>query len=187
VAASEEAGYAMRCPQCGFNADGDAAFCSRCGARVREPRPADRREYSIIRIFPSWWRFMSNFVLATLLLGASALMGIEGQQPLAAVALGASFLIALLTIPARRSTSWSITSERLIEYRGLLMSRRREIELADIRSVEVNQRLRQRLLGIGNVLVASAASAEFLVKLEDVVHPDDLAQTLRRARLKRLA
>jgi uncharacterized membrane protein YdbT with pleckstrin-like domain len=177
----------MRCPQCGFNADGDAGFCSRCGARLREPRPAERREYSIIRIFPSWWRFMPNFVLATLLLGASALMVAKGRQQPAAVALGASFLIALLTIPARRSTSWSITSERLIEHRGLLMSRRREVELADIRSVEVNRRLRQRILGLGNVLVASAASADFLVKLEDVVHPDDIAQTLRRARLKRLA
>ncbi len=37
------------------------------------------------------------------------------------------------------------------------------------------------------MLVASAASADFLIKLEGVVHPDDIAETLRRARLKRLA
>ena len=103
------------------------------------------------------------------------------------LALGLSFVVAMVAIFRRRSTSWSITSERLIEYRGILFRRRREVELADIRSVEVNRRLIQRMLGLGNVLVASAASADFLIRLEDVVNPDEVAETLRRARLKRLA
>jgi len=177
----------MRCPQCGFNADGDAAFCSRCGARLNAPKPAAVREYSLIRIFPSWWRFSANFVVAVLLLGASVFLVTKSQQRMAAVALVASFLVAIVAILARRSTSWSITSERLIEYRGILLSRRREVELADIRSVEVSRRLVQRMLGLGNVMVASAASADFLIRLEDVVHPDDIAEMLRQARLKRLA
>ena len=177
----------MRCPQCGFSADGEAAFCSRCGSRIQTLRPADRREYSLIRIFPSWWRFAGSFVIAALLVGASILLVTKSQQRAAIVVLGASFLVAILTVPARRSTSWSITSERLIEYRGIFGSRRREIELADIRSVEVDRPFLQRLLGLGSVLVASAASTDFLIKLEGVVHPDDIAETLRRARLKRLA
>jgi uncharacterized membrane protein YdbT with pleckstrin-like domain len=178
---------AMRCPQCGFNADGAAAFCSRCGARIRVEKPADRHEYSLIRIFPSWWRYAASFVLAAVLLGASILLMSKGQQRPAVAALGASFLVAIIAIAARRSTSWSITSERLIEYRGMVLSRRREVELADIRSVEVNRHLIQRLLGLGNILVASAASADFLIRLENVVHPDDIAEMIRRARLKRLA
>jgi uncharacterized membrane protein YdbT with pleckstrin-like domain len=151
------------------------------------PKPADRREYSLIRIFPSWWRFAPMFILASILLGLSMFLVTKGQHRPAAGVLVASFLVALMTIPARRSTSWSITSERLIEYRGILLSRRLEVELADIRSVEVTRRLLQRMLGLGNVMVASAASADFLIRLEDVVHPDDVAETLRRARLKRLA
>lgn len=177
----------MRCPQCGFNTDGEAGFCSRCGTRLRTPRPQEHREYSLIRVFPSWWRFAGAFVVAALLLGGSVALAAKGQQRPAVAALLSSFVVALLAIIARRSMSWSITSERLIEYRGLLQSRRREIELADIRSVEVNRRLTQRLLGLGNVLVASAASADFLIKLEDIVHPDDIAEMLRQARLKRLA
>jgi len=177
----------MRCPQCGSNLDGDAAFCSRCGTRVHAPKPADRREYSLVRIFPSWWRFSANFVLAALLFAASIGLVTKSQEVPAVAALGLSFAIALAAIVSRRSTSWSITSERLIEYRGILFRRRREVELADIRSVEVNRRLRQRMLGLGNVLVASAASADFMIKLEDVVNPDEAAETLRRARLKRLA
>ena len=179
----------MRCPQCGSNLDSDAAFCSRCGTRVHAPKPADQREYSLVRIFPSWWRFSANFVFAALLFAASIFLVTKSQEgpAAAALALGLSFVVALVAIVRRRSTSWSITSERLIEYRGVLFRRRREVELADIRSVEVNRRLGQRMLGLGNVLVASAASADFMIKLEDVVSPDEVAETLRRARLKRLA
>jgi len=95
-------------------------------------------------------------------------------------------LFGLIAI-ARRGLSWSLTSERLIERRGILASRRREIELADIRSVEVDRRVLQRLTGLGNVTVASAASADFLVRLEDIPNPDAIAEQLRQARLKRLA
>jgi uncharacterized membrane protein YdbT with pleckstrin-like domain len=177
----------MRCPQCGFNAEGDAAFCSRCGARLYTPRPDKHREYSLIRIFPSWWRFAGGFLVAALFFGASVAIAAKGPKRYAAIALGASFLVAILTILARRSMSWSITSERLIEYRGILLSRRREVELADIRSIEVERRLIQRMLGLGDIKAASAASADFLIKLEDVVRPDDIAEMLRQARLKRLA
>ena len=172
--------------------DGDAAFCSRCGARIYTPKPADRREYSLVRIFPSWWRFRANFFFAAVMLVASVALvakspaGLPAAR-LAVLPLALSFLLALATIFIRRATSWSITSERLIEYRGVLLRRRREVELADIRSVEVDRRLGQRMLGLGNVKVATAASADFLITLEDVVHPDDIAETLRRARLKRLA
>jgi uncharacterized membrane protein YdbT with pleckstrin-like domain len=177
----------MRCPQCGFNAEDLAAFCSRCGARLHAPQPAAQREFALIRIFPSWWRFTGSFVVAALLFAGAIVMAAKGLRREAAVAIALSFVVAIIAILVRRSTSWSITSERLIENRGLLLSRRREIELADIRSVEVNRRLIQRLLGLGNVLAASAASADFLIRLEDVVNPDDIAEMLRKARLKRLA
>ncbi len=177
----------MRCPQCGFNAEAQATFCSRCGGRLNAPRPESRREYALVRIHPSWWRFVGSFVIAIVLLGASAWLAGHGQQRPAVAAFLVSVAVFLLAILVRRSTSWSITSERLIEYRGLLLSRRLEIELADIRSVEVTRRLLQRLVGLGNIIVASAASADFLIRLEEVARPDDIAEMLRQARLKRLA
>ncbi len=87
----------------------------------------------------------------------------------------------------RNSTNWSLTSERLIERRGILATRRRELELADIRSVEVDRRLLQRLIGLGNVVVASAASSDFMIRLEWISDPEKVAETVRQARLKRLA
>jgi hypothetical protein len=45
----------------------------------------------------------------------------------------------------------------------------------------------QRLLGLGTVAVASAASAEFLIIMSDIRDPQLVADTVRQARLKRLA
>ena len=65
--------------------------------------------------------------------------------------------------------------------------RKREMELADIRSVEVSQRFVQRLIGLGDVTIASAASADYAIRLHDIRSPEPAAETIRLARLKRLA
>jgi uncharacterized membrane protein YdbT with pleckstrin-like domain len=101
--------------------------------------------------------------------------------------IAAAAAIMSLVHLARRYTSWSLTSDRLIERRGLLSSRRREMELADVRSIEVSRSLMQRIMGLGNVAIASAASADFMIRLLDIPDPERVAEILRQARLKRLA
>jgi uncharacterized membrane protein YdbT with pleckstrin-like domain len=179
----------MRCSQCGFEAVAGAAFCSRCGTRLFTPRPADRREYALTRILPSWWHFVRGLVMAGVLLVAGFAVffsGASGGPASGAVLAGAGLIVLGVTAMTRRATNWSITSERLIERRGLLTSRRRELELADIRSVEVDRRLMQRILRLGNVAVATAASDDAVIRLEDVADPEMVAEIVRQARAKRL-
>ena len=179
----------MRCPQCGHEAVLGASFCSRCGTRLLSPRPAAQREYALIRILPSWWHFLSKIILAAGLACAGvyalASANFDFRVGLSLIA-GATLVVTLASLN-RRSTSWSLTSDRLIERRGLLARHRREMELADVRSIEVARYVRQRLLGIGNVTIASAASADFVIRLLDVPDPERVAELLRQARLKRLA
>ncbi|MGD0074518.1 MAG: PH domain-containing protein [Candidatus Binataceae bacterium] len=178
----------MRCAQCGFDAVADAAFCSRCGARLFAPRPAAVREYSLDRILSSWWRFAGFFALALILLGW-AIRDLYPPHPWQrglALLVAAGFILSSAVFK-RRSMSWSLTSERLIERKGLLSTRRRELELADIRSVEVERRFLPRMFGLGDVTVASAASRDFMIRLEAVANPEAIAETVRQARLKRLA
>jgi uncharacterized membrane protein YdbT with pleckstrin-like domain len=185
----------MRCPQCGFDAVAGAGFCSRCGTRLLTPRPESKREFALSRIMTSWWTFIASFVAAVvaevMAVAAlhSALAGQTGQagRPVAVALFVLGLLIFFFAIVKRRSTSWSITSERLIERRGFLSQTRREVELADIRSVEVSRTFFQRLFGIGSVVVSSAASADFLIRMQNVSDPEGIAETVRRARLKRLA
>jgi len=178
----------MRCAQCGLDTVAGAAFCSRCGARLFAPRPAALREYALDRIFTSWWRFAGAFVVAfALIVFAIRDLYPPGPWQRALIPFAVAALILARAALQRWSTSWSLTSERLIERRGFFSTRRRELELADIRSVEVNRHFLQRLLGLGDVVVASAASTDFLIRLEAISDPEAVAEAVRQARLKRLA
>jgi membrane protein YdbS with pleckstrin-like domain len=179
----------MRCPQCGFEAAQGAAFCSRCGARLMMPRPEMKREYALTRILPSWWHYGREIALALVLAGGGAYLIIapHGYERLGTALIAAAVALLGLIGLARRHVTWSLTSDRLIERRGLIASHRREMELADVRSIEVDRSLMQRMLGLGNVAVASAASADFQIRLKDIPDPERVAEILRQARLKRLA
>jgi membrane protein YdbS with pleckstrin-like domain len=178
----------MRCSQCGFEAAQGAMFCARCGTRILAPRPQAIREYAIMRVLPSWWHFLREILLAIALAGGGlySLAAPQGNRSAGALLLTAGAAVLGLVSLARRYTSWSLTSDRLIERSGMLASRRREMELADLRSIEVDRSLKQRALGLGNVTIASAASAEFLIRMHDVPEPEHVAEILRQARLKRL-
>jgi uncharacterized membrane protein YdbT with pleckstrin-like domain len=119
--------------------------------------------------------------------GVHFLASRHGNANAGMLLLAGGVVVLLLVGLARRSVAWSLTSDRLIERRGLLASRRREMELSDVRSIEVDRSLTQRMLGLGDVAVASAASAEFLIRLSDIPNPEHVAEMLRQARLKRLA
>jgi len=179
----------MRCPQCGFEAVPGATFCSRCGTRLFSPRPAAHQEYALVRILPSWWHFLREIIVVVGLAsgGLLILFAALADFRIGLGLIGAAILIITAAALHRRHTTWSLTSDRLIERRGLLASHRREMELADVRSIEVSRSLSQRLFGIGNVMIASAASADFMIKLQDVPDPERVAEILRQARLKRLA
>jgi membrane protein YdbS with pleckstrin-like domain len=45
----------------------------------------------------------------------------------------------------------------------------------------------QRLFGLGDVTIASAASADYAIRLHEIQDPDNAAETIRKARLKRMA
>ena len=192
-AAEEEKGGAMRCPQCGNDNQQGAAFCSRCGTRMFAPKPAAVREYALAMFRPSLWYYANGFVVAGVLVavGGRLLYGkiqqaqVPVQVGFAVVGLGV--LAIVVTMIRARTVNWSLTSDRLIEKRGLVASRRREMELADIRSVEVSKRVFQRMIGLGDVTIASAASADYAIRLHDIFDPDNAAETIRKARLKRLS
>lgn len=179
----------MRCPQCGSEAVAGAGFCSRCGTRLLTPRPESRREFAIGKFMTSWWTFFGTFVAAAVaeVLAAAVLRSGQQGRPIALGLFVIGLLIVGLAVIVHRSTSWSLTSERLIERRGFLSQTRLEIELVDIRSVEVSRTFFQRMLGIGNVTVSSAASADFLIRMQNVSDSESIAETVRRARLRRLA
>ena len=179
----------MRCPQCGTESAPQAAFCSRCGSRLLEVKPAAVREYVIAQIRRSYWYYIGQIMVGAILTVAGMTLIFKGPQFIRPgfVILIIGIMVWALIPFAHRSVSWRITSDRLMESRGILATSRREVELQDIRSIEVTRRLRQRLAGLGDVVIASAASADYMIRMTDVYDPDGVAETVRKARLKRLA
>jgi uncharacterized membrane protein YdbT with pleckstrin-like domain len=180
----------MSCPRCGFNAPANAGFCSRCGFALHGPASSVGREYAIARFLVSWWHFRGTLFLGGLCvaLAAASLFTHVHAHPAGATAIFAALSAAIFlgAFVARRYTLWRLTSERLIERCGVLSTHRREMELTDIRSVEVYRSLFQRLVGLGDVTVASAASADFSIRLKDVLDPEQVAAQIRQARVRRL-
>jgi uncharacterized membrane protein YdbT with pleckstrin-like domain len=179
----------MRCSQCGNETQPGSAFCSRCGTRMFAPKPAAVREYALAQFRPSLWYYANVFLIGGIFIaaGGRALYAKPDIWQLGFGLVAAGVIFFIVGIIRARSVTWSLSSDRLMERRGIVASRRREMELADIRSVEVSQRVVQRMLGLGDVTIASAASADYAIRLHDIGNPDDAAETIRRARLKRLA
>ncbi|HLJ43541.1 MAG TPA: PH domain-containing protein [Candidatus Binataceae bacterium] len=179
----------MRCPQCGSDSAPDAQFCARCGTRLLQPKPADKREYALMRVNPAWWHFIGAILSCCVLIVAGFIVQLNSTnfRHLGLPLLGLGAIGLLSTALRRHFISWSLTSERVIENKGILARHRREMELADVRSVDVERRFMQRAMGLGDIVIASAASADYAIKLYDVPDPEGVAETLRRARLKRLA
>src|SRR5579863_4087656 len=107
----------MSCPQCGFEVVANAAFCSRCGSRVMSPRPETKHEYALTRILPSWWHFARGLTVVAAIFAAGLFeITVPNENPRVGLLLIASAIAILGVIHvARRYTSWSLTSDRLIE------------------------------------------------------------------------
>jgi uncharacterized membrane protein YdbT with pleckstrin-like domain len=153
------------------------------------PKPATVREYALAQFRPSLWYYANGFLFGGVLIAIGAILLYLKRELIQAgfAVTGVGALTFIVTMIRARTVSWSLTSDRLIEKRGLLASRRREMELADIRSVEVSKRIVQRMIGLGDVTIASAASADYAIRLNDIGAPDETAETIRKARLKRMA
>jgi uncharacterized membrane protein YdbT with pleckstrin-like domain len=65
----------------------------------------------------------------------------------------------------------TVTTERVRFKKGILSKSIREVFLSDIRSVQINQRLLQRIFFSGEVEVSSAASSEAEIQIDGIPNP----------------
>lgn len=110
------------------------------------------------------WFFLAGPVIAlvaTLVLAVAVSSRVEGDlQPVALVPalllVGASLLWVLVRYAKWATTSFVITTDRLIHRHGVLSKSGREIPLERLNDVSFHQTLFQRLLGSGDLLIESA-------------------------------
>lgn len=183
----------MRCPQCGNDCAQGAQFCSRCGSRLFAPKLDAVREYTLDKWYTSWWKDSPPLITGciAIIVGAGLVVtGLVSTPPewtIGLLVMAAGAIVAMSAITRHNARNWTLTSDRVIAQDGVFSTIRREIELADIRAVEISQRYAQRGMHIGDITISSAASADSIIRMTDVRDPNAVADTVRRARLKRLA
>lgn len=88
--------------------------------------------------------------------------------------------IALARWIARRSTKYVLTTERLRITTGILSTTTDDLELRRVRDTGVTRPFFQRLVGLGDVRIASADPSHPRIVLSAVRDPDALQGQLRR-------
>lgn len=129
--------------------------------------PARGPEADVVVIRPSLFRARPFTYLLVMLLmlagfiGGGIMVATAAAAPfgMGALALGGVCLIVLAVWKVQRlGESIRITTKRIIDKQGLLSRNTSEIRIADIRHLEIRQSFWQRIWGIGNLEIATAAA-----------------------------
>ena len=139
----------ISCPECGNQVSTAAPACPSCGFPVaaQTTRAQAAPDTLLAEVRPSWWRFFWHLIFFWLIV------------PLL-VAWGRRASVVLRIYPGR------VTLER-----GLLSKSYREFMARDIRSIEIDQGLLARLVGIGDLTISTAATVDADEEIEGIPNP----------------
>ncbi|NOZ40816.1 MAG: PH domain-containing protein [Planctomycetes bacterium] len=77
-----------------------------------------------------------------------------------------------------KTTSLTITTKRSILRKGILSKRTREVRHSDVRLLQVDQSLFQRLMKVGTVSIASAGHGEVEIAVSGIKDPEHIKETI---------
>jgi hypothetical protein len=134
---------AQACPNCGYPIAG--ALPQQPAAVAASPGPEGSTLLAEVR--PSWWGYFWHLFFCWLIV-----------PPIVAYF-------------RRASTVLRIFPERITLARGLLSKCYRDYNPRDIRSIDIDQGFLQRIVGIGDITISTAASAEGAEQIKSIPDP----------------
>jgi membrane protein YdbS with pleckstrin-like domain len=159
----------INCPECGKQISTSAAACPNCGFPLAEKQAATGAappgsDELLMDVRPSWWGYFWHL-----------------------------FFFFLIVPPIiawwkRGATVLRVYPGRIVLERGRLSKCIREFMIQDIRSVDIDQSFMDRMVGIGDLTIATAAAADSSEKIESIPAPQrvrDLILAERQARAGR--
>ncbi len=138
------------CPECGKEVSTAAATCPSCGFPVavqaaQAAQPA--HDTLLAKVRPSWWNFFWYLCFCWL-------------------------IVPLIVAWWRRaSVSLRIYPGRIMLERGLVSKSYREFMARDIRSIEIDQGLLARMVGIGDLTISTAATVDPDEEIQGIPDP----------------
>jgi hypothetical protein len=163
----------INCPECGKSVSSEAPACPACGYPIAQKQaqtqaasptsgqlPAAQTKI-LAEIRPSWWGFFWHLFFFWLIIPP------------------------IIAYYRRASTVLRIYPQRIALERGLLSKCYLDLNLQDIRSIDVDQNFFQRLVGVGNLTLSTSATvgaAQEIMSLPDPMGVRDLILAQRGAR-----
>ena len=80
------------------------------------------------------------------------------------------------------ASAYRVTTERVTQHAGLIARNMSEVEVGDIRNVQIMQGAIERLLGVGSVGVSTSGQSGFEITFSGVINPEAVADLVRDAR-----
>lgn len=148
----------ITCPECGKPVSTEAHACPACGYPVAEKQSAQAKGADSVdaataqgellaEIRPSWWGFFWYLFFFWLLVPP------------------------VIAYFRRASTVLRIYQARVTVERGIFSKCYQDYNPRDIRSIDVDQTLLQRIVGIGNLTLSTAATVEAAEELKSIPDP----------------
>jgi len=141
----------VECPDCKRQVSSEAKACPSCGYPIAERLhdgaiavETTQPNLLLMEVRPSWWKFFWHLVFAWLVI------------PL------------LVAIYRRHSLVLRVYSDRVALERGLFTKEHREFFIKDIRSIDVDQTILERLVGVGDLTISTAATVDAAEKIPGV-------------------
>ncbi len=181
------AGSKVTCPACGdINIVRDAPIASgKTDRAAAAGYPPDfGPEAEVIRVRPAMLRArpMSFLGLWALFLASAVGAFLLLAMPPAAIGCAVIALICLIALLVWKIRTMHdrlrITTRRIVDRTGLLSKNTSEILIKDIRHVAIRQTFWQRVWGVGELAISSAADDGVEIFMRDVPKPDDVKRVI---------
>jgi membrane protein YdbS with pleckstrin-like domain len=132
-------------------------------------------ETLVLDLHPHWWYFAKALLAVVLALALAVLVLVEDWWDFTKFGAAILVLAALVWLAERyahwASTYFILTSDRIIYREGIFAKHGMEIPLARINSIFFNQRIIERILGLGDLKVESASKTGAEV-FDDIRRPE---------------
>ena len=142
-------------------------------------------EEVILDLRPHWAFFLGRAALLLLAVAALVAVAAVGVADWLLLVVGVLVLVALARLVARyavwTTSEFVVTTDRLILRSGVVSKRGIEIPLERVNTVFFSQRLRERLLRYGDLVVESGGERGRQV-ISDVPHPERVQSVIHGAR-----
>lgn len=129
------------------------------------------------RMRPAWRSFMAWWLLCVAVAVLAVFLSVRYAAPWWLVAVA---LIPMVVIMLKRcSTEFIVKHDEVTMEKGLFAKNSVEVGMPQIRTIEVRQTVFQRMLGVGDIMIASSGTDTYEIVVPGIENPKELRDIIQ--------